>query len=356
MHDQHDARPEARPETPADSGTNPFGAGTTPASTGTPSDAGTPAATGTPREILAGYTGLLPVITDTGTIITLPTAAEPPRLATRRELRRHRRSRSRAVVAPIAGIAAAGLLVTLAGFAHPSIANAATPSGVIASTPAAVTAAVVEAQPDAIFARTADRADARAAVTLAEANTVLQAAKGKVDTQALVTSVAALANYRYLDTTTVQSLTNTATTATSTAKAEVAAVDKAAADAAAAEAAAAAAAAQAEAERLAAANTPDGARAVAADMAAEQYGWGADQFQCLDSLWTKESGWNYQAENASSGAYGIPQSLPGSKMATIADDWATNAVTQISWGLNYIARGYGTPCSAWSHSQSVNWY
>ncbi|QJU55946.1 hypothetical protein HL652_05545 [Herbiconiux sp. SALV-R1] len=256
----------------------------------------------------------------------------------------------------MAGIAAAGLLVTLAGFAHPSIANAATPSGVIASTPAAVTAAVVEAQPDAIFARTADRADARAAVTLAEANTVLQAAKGKVDTQALVTSVAALANYRYLDTTTVQSLTNTATTATSTAKAEVAAVDKAAADAAAAEAAAAAAAAQAEAERLAAANTPDGARAVAADMAAEQYGWGADQFQCLDSLWTKESGWNYQAENASSGAYGIPQSLPGSKMATIADDWATNAVTQISWGLNYIARGYGTPCSAWSHSQSVNWY
>jgi hypothetical protein len=91
-------------------------------------------------------------------------------------------------------------------------------------------------------------------------------------------------------------------------------------------------------------------------MASAQYGWGSDQFQCLDNLWTKESGWNYQAENASSGAFGIPQSLPGSKMSSIAGDWATNPATQIAWGLDYIARGYGTPCGAWSHSQSVNWY
>ncbi len=107
---------------------------------------------------------------------------------------------------------------------------------------------------------------------------------------------------------------------------------------------------------LAAANTPDGARAFAADLAASQYGWGADQFQCLDKLWQKESGWSYTAYNASSGATGIPQSLPGSKMATAGADWETNAATQITWGLGYIKSAYGTPCSAWSHSQSMNWY
>ena len=91
-------------------------------------------------------------------------------------------------------------------------------------------------------------------------------------------------------------------------------------------------------------------------MAAENYGWGDDQFSCLVSLWQKESGWNYQAENASSGAAGIPQALPGSKMASAGSDWETNATTQVTWGLDYIKRGYGTPCAAWSHSQSVNWY
>jgi hypothetical protein len=90
-------------------------------------------------------------------------------------------------------------------------------------------------------------------------------------------------------------------------------------------------------------------------MMASKYGWGADQFQCLNSLWNRESGWNYQAENPS-GATGIPQALPGSKMASAGSDWATNAATQISWGLDYIARGYGTPCGAWSHSQSSGWY
>ncbi|MFG6401182.1 phospholipase [Microbacterium sp. P04] len=135
---------------------------------------------------------------------------------------------------------------------------------------------------------------------------------------------------------------------------------KAAADAAAqaqAEAEAAAAAqAQAAADALAAANTPDGARATARQMAADRYGWGGDQFSCLASLWQKESGWNYRAYNASGGATGIPQALPGSKMASAGSDWQTNAATQISWGLDYISRGYGTPCSAWSHSQAMNWY
>lgn len=85
-------------------------------------------------------------------------------------------------------------------------------------------------------------------------------------------------------------------------------------------------------------------------------GWSAEQFACLDSLWTKESGWRWNAANSSSGAYGIPQSLPGSKMGSVAGDWSTNPVTQITWGLHYISSRYGTPCSAWSHSRAMNWY
>ncbi|MGO3885537.1 MAG: hypothetical protein ACTJHU_04500 [Mycetocola sp.] len=86
------------------------------------------------------------------------------------------------------------------------------------------------------------------------------------------------------------------------------------------------------------------------------YGWSQDQFSCLVKLWNKESGWNYLATNPSSQAYGIPQSLKGDKMATAGADWRTNPRTQINWGLSYISSRYGTPCSAWSHSQAVNWY
>ena len=85
-------------------------------------------------------------------------------------------------------------------------------------------------------------------------------------------------------------------------------------------------------------------------------GWGAEQFGCLDSLWTKESGWRWNADNPTSDAYGIPQSLPGSKMASVGSDWATNPVTQIKWGLKYISNRYGTPCSAWAQSRATNWY
>ena len=86
------------------------------------------------------------------------------------------------------------------------------------------------------------------------------------------------------------------------------------------------------------------------------YGWGDDQFSCIVSLWNRESGWNYQAYNRSSGAYGIPQALPGSKMASAGADWQTNPATQIAWGYGYIAGRYGSPCGAWGHSQSAGWY
>ncbi|MEE2042207.1 lytic transglycosylase domain-containing protein [Nocardiopsis tropica] len=86
-------------------------------------------------------------------------------------------------------------------------------------------------------------------------------------------------------------------------------------------------------------------------------GWGEDQFSgCLEPLWEKESNWDHTAENPGSGAYGIPQSLPGSKMASHGDDWRTNPATQIAWGIDYIKDRYGNPCGAWSHSQANNWY
>ncbi len=87
-----------------------------------------------------------------------------------------------------------------------------------------------------------------------------------------------------------------------------------------------------------------------------EFGFGLDQFGCLDSLYTRESGWRVNADNPSSSAYGIPQALPGSKMASAGSDWATNPVTQIRWGLGYIEDRYGSPCGAWSHSEGHGWY
>ncbi|MEP6853637.1 MAG: ubiquitin-like domain-containing protein [bacterium] len=96
------------------------------------------------------------------------------------------------------------------------------------------------------------------------------------------------------------------------------------------------------------------AQAIAAKMVSAR-GWGSGEFQCLVDLWNRESGWNVHASNPS-GAYGIPQALPGSKMATAGPDWENNASTQITWGLGYIASVYGTPCAAWAHSNAYNWY
>lgn len=106
-----------------------------------------------------------------------------------------------------------------------------------------------------------------------------------------------------------------------------------------------------------AAGTPDpgSAQAVAQGILASM-GMGTDQYSCLVALWNRESGWNIYAYNASSGAYGIPQSLPGDKMASAGADWATNPATQISWGLGYITSRYSTPCGAWEHSESRGWY
>lgn len=100
---------------------------------------------------------------------------------------------------------------------------------------------------------------------------------------------------------------------------------------------------------------PGTSRAIAQDLVLAR-GWSMEEFACLDALWSKESGWRVNAHNASSGAYGIPQAVPGSKMSSAGADWATNPTTQITWGLGYIANRYSTPCGAWAHSQAKNWY
>lgn len=101
--------------------------------------------------------------------------------------------------------------------------------------------------------------------------------------------------------------------------------------------------------------TPEQNRELGRLMTAE-YGWDDGQFGCLDRIWSQESNWTTTAENPSSGAYGIPQSLPGTKMASAGGDWQTNPATQIAWGLSYIDDVYGTPCSAWSFKQGTGWY
>ena len=86
------------------------------------------------------------------------------------------------------------------------------------------------------------------------------------------------------------------------------------------------------------------------------FGWSSSQFSCLEPLWAHESGWNTTATNPSTGAYGIPQAVPGSKMASAGPNWKSDAATQIKWGLTYIKDTYKSPCGAWSHEQADGWY
>jgi hypothetical protein len=137
------------------------------------------------------------------------------------------------------------------------------------------------------------------------------------------------------------------------------AAEKAAAARAAAKAAAkatAAKAAAAKAIQTAAVTTPSGSPQQIAQQMLSHYGWSSSQFSCLSPLWEHESGWSVTAENPSSGAYGIPQALPGSQLASAGSDWHTSAATQIKWGLTYIQGRYGSPCGAWAHEQSAGWY
>jgi hypothetical protein len=121
---------------------------------------------------------------------------------------------------------------------------------------------------------------------------------------------------------------------------------------------------QADLERLsrmrkqAIANARENPQAAAHVLMAD-FGWTSDaQYNCLVQLWDHESGWRWNADNPGSAAYGIPQALPGRKMASAGSDWATNPLTQIKWGLGYIEDAYGSPCNAWATWQSryPHWY
>jgi len=99
-----------------------------------------------------------------------------------------------------------------------------------------------------------------------------------------------------------------------------------------------------------------GAKKVAKTIMSSEFAWGDDQYSCLNRLWTKESHWNYKAHNYRSGAHGIAQALPAVKMEIISDDWRTNPVTQIRWGLRYIDIRYETPCDAWAKFKRSRYY
>ncbi len=213
------------------------------------------------------------------------------------------------------------------------------------------------------------RAVKQAEEALTGANDTIAAAQGKTDATPLVATVAALDDYKLLAPERVFELVSTTQVHLEAVRGAVAEADRVAAERAAAEAAAKAAAEAAAAEAAAEAEQPSAApsrpgapanpseaQAIARDLMASQYGWGEDQFGCLVALWNRESGWNVYASNSSSGAYGIPQALPGSKMATAGADWQTNPATQITWGLGYIAGRYSTPCAAYDHALSVGWY
>ena len=104
------------------------------------------------------------------------------------------------------------------------------------------------------------------------------------------------------------------------------------------------------------ARTPTGAKKVAKTILLEEYGFSEKQYTCLNTLWTKESNWNYKARNKRSGAHGIAQALPASKMSVVSTDWRTNPVTQIRWGLRYISIRYETPCNALAKHKRSNYY
>ncbi len=261
-------------------------------------------------------------------------------------------------------------------FARPSVALGIV-AGLVLST-AATAVAASGIQPQAVpIASITDQArstlsEARAAVAAADvvaddvaaSGLVLDAVDTSIDTADLAAAIDELATIEVMPLFLLPDVVDTAAEETAEVVAETqtlrGALDTALAEKKAAEEAAAAAEqarleAEAAAAALAAANTVEGAQSTAARMVAER-GWGSGEFSCLVSLWNRESGWDYQAYNASSGATGIPQSLPGDKMASAGADWQTNATTQIIWGLDYIARGYGSPCGAWGHSQATGWY
>lgn len=294
--------------------------------------------------------------------------------ASRRALRaaRSRRTHTTGAVVAVSLIALTGLSATAPALAAQTAAPATAAVAVTGSDAVTLSDISADAQSALGAGRAALGVAASVTSDIAASDLELETDDTTIETAALRDALGRLSDLDVMPALLLTDLTDQTRTETRRVLAEAlqlrgqldaAAERKAAEEAAAKAAAEAAAQAQREAEAaaaaaaaLAAGNTPEGAQATARQMAAANYGWGEGEFSCLVSLWNKESSWNYQAYNASSGATGIPQALPGSKMASAGSDWQTNATTQIAWGLGYIDAVYGSPCAAWGHSQAVNWY
>ena len=224
---------------------------------------------------------------------------------------------------------------------------------------AAAQAAAAAAQ-KAAQEKAAQEAAAQAAQKAAQEKAAQAAAAQKAAEQAAAQKAAAQAAAQKAQQEAAEQAAAQAAAAAAQKAAQKAAQEKAAQEAAAQRAAAQAAAQKAAAQAQAASTanlsgelSPTQAQSLARAMEKDRYGWGSGQFSCLVSLWNRESGWRWNAENAYSGAYGIPQALPPSKMGA---GYQYDARVQISWGLSYIAQRYGTPCGAWGHELSYGWY
>jgi hypothetical protein len=218
-------------------------------------------------------------------------------------------------------------------------------------------AAVTSAAPSASPAQAAVMLSFHSFTRAQQAGTVQRPARGNLAEQAIIEAADRAAAAHAAAVAAARAAASRAAAARAAARAatERAAARRAAEQATAEQAAARRTAAQQTATEAAAQPALSGTPQQIAELMLAQHGW-AGQFSCLDSLWAQESGWNVYAENPSSGAYGIPQALPGSKMASAGVGWQSDAVTQISWGLGYIQAAYGSPCGAWTHEEASGWY
>ena len=253
------------------------------------------------------------------------------------------------LLSPLRAIAASAVALAVTSSAGLVLASAPEPSIELAVPSEQDAAALAEAQraerQALITSRAAERAELEAALTLAvqERSAALTTTSGAIDAAVAAEKAAA------------------EKAAAEKAAAEKAAVEKAAAEKAAAEKKAAEkkAAEQKAAEKAPA--TPKGGNRAAnkelgRHLAATLYGWTGEQFTCYDNIIMRESLWDQYADNPNSSAYGIPQALPGKKMASEGADWKTNPETQIRWGLKYVKERFGTPCKAWAFKRANGWY
>ena len=244
-------------------------------------------------------------------------------------------------------------LSPLRAIAASSVALAVTASAglVLASAPEPGVGLAVPAEQDAAALVEAQRAERQALITSRAA-----------EREALQTALMVAVEQRNAALTTTSGAIDATEAAIQQQRAEQAAAEKAAAEKKAAEKAAAekkAAEDRTAAEKKAAA--PQGGsrsanKELGRHLAATLYGWTGEQFTCYDNIIMGESLWDQYADNPTSSAYGIPQALPGKRMASEGADWKTNPATQIKWGLKYVKERYGTPCKAWAFKRAKGWY